>query len=91
MANADEIGGDGVDDQIRVNFINAHLGAMKQAIAEGVNLKGFYYWSLLDNYEWAEGYAMRFGIVHVDYKTQIRTPKKSYLALQRMLACNQKV
>ena len=91
MANADALQAGVIDDQIRIDFINAHLGAMKRAIEAGVRLKGFYYWSLLDNYEWAEGYAKRFGIVHVDYKTQIRTPKKSYFALQRMLASNQKV
>ena len=51
---------------------------MKQAIEDGTNLKGFFYWSLLDNYEWAFGYEKRFGIVHVDFETLQRTPKASY-------------
>ena len=55
-----------------------HLGAVAQAVAEGVDVRGFYAWSLLDNFEWAEGYAKRFGIVHVDYETQQRTPKASF-------------
>jgi len=48
-------------------------------------VRGFFAWSLLDNYEWAEGYSSRFGIVHVDYETQLRTPKGSYRAFQGML------
>ena len=71
---------------IREDYILSHLGAVKQAITDGANVKGFFYWSLLDNYEWADGYEKRFGIVHVDYETQKRTPKASYQLLQRMLA-----
>jgi beta-glucosidase len=56
------------------------------AIAEGVNLKGYLVWSLLDNYEWSYGYSKRFGIVHVDYTTQKRTPKSSYAFLQKTIA-----
>ncbi len=88
MANADAVDGGAITDEARIRFIEAHLGAMKQAIADGVNLKGFFYWSLLDNYEWAEGYAKTFGIVHVDYQTLQRVPKASYLALKRALARN---
>ena len=61
---------------------------MKRAIAEGAPVKGYFAWSLLDNYEWAFGYDKRFGIVHVDYDTQVRTPKASYLAFQAALARN---
>ena len=50
---------------------------MRRAIAEGADLRGYFVWSLLDNFEWAWGYAQRFGIVHVDYATQVRTPKAS--------------
>lgn len=85
MANADH---PGVDDDIRTAFIARHFEAAQRAIAAGVNLCGFFYWSLLDNYEWAEGYQKRFGLVHVDYESLARTPKASYHALQRALARN---
>lgn len=85
MANADHAG---VDDDIRTAFIARHFAAAQRAIAAGVNLRGFFYWSLLDNYEWAEGYQKRFGLVHVDYESLARTPKTSYHALQRALARN---
>ena len=88
MANADLPEGGLVDDRIREDFIFAHLAATKQAIADGANVQGFFYWSLLDNYEWAEGYAKRFGLVHVDFDTLARVPKSSYHALARALARN---
>jgi beta-glucosidase len=75
-------------DQVREDFLFAHLGATKRAIADGANVKGFFYWSLLDNYEWAEGYEKRFGLVHVDFNSLKRTPKTSYHALARALARN---
>ncbi|MCZ8079566.1 MAG: GH1 family beta-glucosidase [Rhodobacteraceae bacterium] len=75
-------------DQVREDFLFAHLAATKRAIADGANVKGFFYWSLLDNYEWAEGYEKRFGLVHVDFATLKRTPKTSYHALARALARN---
>ncbi len=65
-------------DPDRVRYLRDHLGAVAQAAAEGVDVRGFYAWSLMDNFEWAEGYAKRFGIVHVDYETQKRTPKTSF-------------
>jgi beta-glucosidase len=74
----DEVGPDGtVDDQDRVAYVDAHLRACLDAIAAGVPLKGYFAWSLLDNFEWAWGYTRRFGLVHVDYHTQVRTPKAS--------------
>ncbi|GIJ49470.1 beta-glucosidase [Virgisporangium aliadipatigenens] len=74
----DEIGPDGrVDDPQRTAYYDAHLRACHDAIAAGVPLKGYFAWSLLDNFEWAEGYAKRFGIVYVDYPTQARIPKAS--------------
>lgn len=73
--------GDTVDDPERVAFLRAHLLACQQAIAEGCALKGYYVWSLLDNFEWAEGYRRRFGVVHVDFRTLERTPKASFAYL----------
>jgi beta-glucosidase len=66
-----------VDDPERTRFLADHLAVAASALDKGIPLTGFYYWSLLDNYEWAEGYAQRFGIVHVDYPTQRRIVKRS--------------
>ena len=66
-----------VDDPERTRFLADHLAVAAQAIDDGIPLTGYYAWSLLDNYEWAEGYAQRFGIVHVDYPTQRRIVKRS--------------
>jgi len=66
-----------VVDHDRIAFLDGHLRASLAAIREGVDLRGYFYWSLLDNLEWAEGYAKRFGLVHVDFQSQRRTPKES--------------
>jgi beta-glucosidase len=66
-----------VHDTRRVEYLDGHLRACHDALAAGVNLRGYFVWSLMDNFEWAEGYAKRFGIVHVDYSTQQRTLKDS--------------
>lgn len=73
------------NDERRVRFYDEHLKAVARAQAQGADVRGFFAWSLLDNYEWAEGYTSRFGIVDVDYETQKRTPKGSYRAFQGML------
>ena len=67
-----------VADRRRIDYIDGHLRAVGQAIEAGVDVRGYFTWSLLDNFEWAEGYTKRFGLVHVDYATQRRTPKDSY-------------
>jgi beta-glucosidase len=67
----------GVDDEERIAFLDDHFRAAHKAIEQGVNLKGYFVWSLMDNFEWAEGYSKRFGIVYVDYATQRRIPKMS--------------
>jgi len=67
-----------VRDVERIAYLEQHLEACADAIADGVNLRGYFIWSLLDNFEWAMGYARRFGIVWVDYDTGKRTPKSSY-------------
>ncbi len=66
-----------VQDHRRVEFLESHIEAVGQAISEGAPVKRYYAWSFMDNYEWAEGYAKRFGIVHVDFDTMKRTPKES--------------
>ena len=68
---------DEVHDAGRIAYLDAHLRACRQAIDRGVPLKGYFVWSLLDNFEWSFGYAQRFGIVHVDFATLHRTPKDS--------------
>jgi beta-glucosidase len=74
----DEVDSDSaILDVDRTSYLESHLRAAHDAIEAGVDLRGYFCWSLLDNFEWAEGYAKRFGIVHVDYKTQVRTPKMS--------------
>lgn len=82
MANPDEVG---VPDQTRIDYLNAHVAAAQHAMAEGVPLAGYTFWSLMDNYEWALGYEKRFGLIHVDFETLERRPKASYHALAEAL------
>ena len=89
MANEDVVSNDICDDPIRVKYFEDHLQAVIRCIAYGVPVKGFFGWSLLDNYEWAYGYEKRFGLVHVDYETQKRTPKASFKAFQKAISGNQ--
>ncbi|MGW7482995.1 GH1 family beta-glucosidase [Nonomuraea muscovyensis] len=82
----DELTPEGVDDQERIAFLRDHIAAMERARAEGVDVRGYFVWSLLDNFEWAEGYHQRFGLVHVDFATQRRTPKASFRWYRDFLA-----
>jgi beta-glucosidase len=66
-----------IDDQQRVAYFQQYLSALLHAKNDGVNIKGYFAWTLMDNFEWAEGYHARFGLVHVDFKTQLRTVKNS--------------
>jgi beta-glucosidase len=66
-----------VEDRGRVDFLDAHLQQVVDARQRGVGVEGYFAWSLMDNFEWAEGYEMRYGLVHVDFATQVRTPKRS--------------
>ncbi len=66
-----------VDDPERIEFVRDHLAMAHRAIADGARLEGYHQWSLLDNFEWAQGFTQRWGIVHVDFDTQVRTPKAS--------------
>ena len=74
-----------VDDGMRCDYLSAHFERVAGLIRGGADIRGYYVWSLLDNFEWAHGYSQRFGIVHVDFQTQKRTPKRSALMLQRLL------
>ncbi|MGN9758957.1 GH1 family beta-glucosidase [Streptomyces sp. SD31] len=76
---------EGVDDQDRIAYLDGHIRALHRAVEAGVDVRGYFVWSLLDNFEWAEGYARRFGLVHVDYETLKRTPKASYGWLRDVL------
>jgi beta-glucosidase len=75
-----------VDDGRRVEYLRGHIAAVEQARIQGVDVRGYYVWSLLDNFEWEWGYEQRFGIVYVDYPTQRRIPKQSALWYRDMIA-----
>ncbi|HSV13523.1 MAG TPA: family 1 glycosylhydrolase, partial [Tepidisphaeraceae bacterium] len=78
FAGLDWVAMDGaVHDPQRVDFTRRYLRELSRAIDEGIDVRGYFHWSLLDNFEWADGYRQRFGLVHVDYQTQRRTPKDS--------------
>ena len=77
-----------VHDPARIDFLRRHFTAAHQAIQDGVDLRGYFVWSLLDNFEWAYGYTKRFGLVHVDYETQRRTLKDSALWYSSVIAAN---
>ena len=85
MASYDTVEGGTVADPARGDYLAQHLAAARRAIAEGVPLKGYFIWSLLDNYEWALGYEKRFGLVHVDFDSLQRTPKESWHAIRAAL------
>ncbi|WP_456294632.1 GH1 family beta-glucosidase [Vibrio sp. AK197] len=74
-----------VNDEQRTRYFQSHLLAVDEAIRQGVNVTGYFAWSLMDNFEWAYGYEQRFGIVYVDYQTQKRTLKQSAIAYRNML------
>ncbi len=80
-----------VHDPLRMDYLRKHLLAVHKAIEAGVNIKGYMVWSLLDNLEWSLGYSKRFGIVHVNFKNQIRTPKDSALYYRRIIETRGKV
>ena len=85
----DVAGPDGsYDDRDRAAFLTAHLEALHRVISEGVDVTGYFAWSLMDNFEWAWGYSQRFGLVHVDYETQKRTVKRSGQLYREIIAAN---
>jgi beta-glucosidase len=82
------IEGDGLADPLRVAYLRQHITAVHAAIERGVDVRGYFVWSLLDNFEWAHGYSKRFGLVHVDFETQKRTLKDSAHFYARVIASN---
>jgi beta-glucosidase len=86
MASDDRVVDGRVDDAQRQSYLQRHFAAVGRAIDAGVDVRGYYIWSLMDNFEWAFGYERRFGLVYVDYTTQQRTLKDSALAFRRYLA-----
>jgi beta-glucosidase len=75
-----------VADPDRIAYLDGHIKAVRQAMDDGIDVRGYFVWSLLDNFEWSEGYHQRFGLVHVDYATQRRTPKSSYAWYRDLIA-----
>jgi beta-glucosidase len=77
--------GDRLADPLRVDYLHTHLTALHAAMEQGVDVRGYFVWSLLDNFEWSLGYSKRFGIVHVDFETQKRTLKDSALFYAKVI------
>lgn len=89
MANLDWVSLDGeVHDPQRIDFTRRYLQQLARASAEGVDVRGYFHWSIIDNFEWGEGYRMRFGMIHVDYPTQHRTVKDSARWYRETITCN---
>jgi len=84
-AFADPLHDGQVHDDDRVRYLHGHIRAVAEANRQGAEVGGYMAWSLMDNFEWASGYAKRFGLVHVDYATQRRTPKRSALWYRSLL------
>ena len=78
LSTSDYISPDGkIHDTLRIDFTNAYLNELGKSIQDGADIRGYFHWSILDNFEWARGYTERFGLVHVDYTNLKRTPKDS--------------
>ena len=91
MSGHDWVGADGcVHDPYRIEYTRQYLSALGRAVRDGVDVRGYFHWSLMDNFEWGEGYKQRFGLIHVDYPTQKRTTKDSYAWYRNLIATNGK-
>jgi len=89
MSGHDWVSIDGaVHDPCRIDFTRRYLGALARAIKEGIDIRGYFHWSLMDNFEWAAGCKQRFGLIHVDYSTLERTPKDSFEWYRDLIATN---
>ena len=87
-ARHDKLTGDGVDDPGRCDYFRQHLDAVLRAMADGVPVKGYFAWSLLDNFEWAFGHSKRFGLVYVDFESQQRILKNSAHYYRDVISAN---
>ncbi|HET7013785.1 MAG TPA: GH1 family beta-glucosidase [Streptosporangiaceae bacterium] len=86
-STADTVAGDGiVADQARIDYLDGHLRAVHEAITAGIDVRGYFQWTLTDNFEWSEGYHQRFGLIYLDLENQNRTPKASYYWYQDLIA-----
>ncbi len=91
LASMDWVHSDGkVHDQGRIDFLTRYLVELRRAIADGVDVRGYFQWSIMDNFEWGEGYALRFGLVYLDYQTGERIPKDSYHWYKSVIETNGK-
>ena len=89
MSNLDSVNEQGeVADDIRIGYIDEYLQNLKRAISEGIPVLGYQHWSLMDNFEWAEGYDPRFGLIHVDFRTGKHTIKKSAYHYKSIIESN---
>jgi beta-glucosidase len=89
LSNQDWVSLDGkCHDPQRIDYLHRHLRELKKAAADGVPIDGYFQWSFMDNFEWAEGYRERFGLVHVDYQTLKRTPKDSFDWYKQVIKSN---
>jgi Beta-glucosidase/6-phospho-beta-glucosidase/beta-galactosidase len=89
LSCTDTVGLDGeIHDADRCDFYHRYLRELKRAAAAGVDVMGYFAWSLMDNFEWAKGYTERFGLIHVDYETQKRTPKDSAYWMKTVMESN---
>ena len=85
MADNDTVTDGKVADNKRIGFMKEYLANVKRAVSEGIPVLGYQYWSLMDNFEWAEGYGPRFGLIHVDYETKKRTLKDSAYEYKKII------
>ena len=69
---------DPLNDRERIDYLDAHIHEVSRAMSDGFDVRGYFLWSLMDNFEWAEGYQKRFGLIHIDYQTLQRSPRSSY-------------
>ena len=91
LASMDWVHSDGkVHDAGRIDYLTRYLHQLRRACNEGVDVRGYFQWSIMDNFEWAEGYALRFGLIYVDYQTLERIPKDSYHWFAKVIESNGK-
>ena len=76
------------EDSLRPEHLQRHLWVISEMLKQGRDIRSYYHWSLMDNFEWAEGYTKRFGLIYVDYETQQRIPKDSYRFVQQLIQEN---